>query len=99
MRVNKEGKGGKEINRVRALAAHHRRMFYLRDLAGGKCVICGCEGTLEFHHKDPLTKEFIISARSRWSLAVILPELKKCELRCNPCHRRAHKLLSMKDQG
>lgn len=60
-----------------------------------KCERCGFDhpATLDFHHKDPKTKEFGISTaktsggRSRDE---ILEEIKKCEVLCSNCHRIEH---------
>lgn len=53
---------------------------------------CGYDrsiGTLEFHHRDPGTKEFGIGAfiSSKQRLSV---ELEKCDLVCANCHRVRH---------
>ena len=61
---------------------------------GGKCEICGydkCVGALEFHHKDPTTKDFGISSKGytrSWEL--VKSELDKCVLVCANCHREIH---------
>lgn len=66
----------------------------LKTMAGGKCCQCGydkCSGALEFHHKDPTTKEMdfakMISHASRDRL---IEEVKKCVLVCANCHREIH---------
>ncbi len=59
---------------------------------GGRCEGCGYEratAALEFHHRDPRTKDFQISyggvSRERlWS------EASKCDLLCANCHRARH---------
>jgi hypothetical protein len=59
---------------------------------GNKCSICGydkCIATLEFHHKDPLLKEFQISAKIT-SYERLIQELDKCILVCANCHREIH---------
>lgn len=79
----------------RRLAAERRRKA-LRERAiahlGGQCCICayqGCAGAFDFHHLDPLEKDFTISARfSSWRM--IKPELEKCVLLCCRCHREVH---------
>ena len=64
------------------------------DATGGACVGCGRMrpvDALEFHHIDPLTKEFGISTegiRRDWDK--IEAELKKCVLLCANCHREVH---------
>jgi predicted HNH restriction endonuclease len=58
---------------------------------GGQCVLCGydkCPSALDFHHLDPMEKDFVISAKTTWE--AIEPELKKCALVCANCHREVH---------
>lgn len=79
----------------RRQAAYQRRKE-LRERAvqhlGGKCQICGynkCSAAFDFHHVDPLGKDFNISAGlTSWER--ILPELEKCVLLCSNCHREVH---------
>jgi hypothetical protein len=59
---------------------------------GGRCEICGydkCLSALEFHHLDPMTKEFNISDRVT-TFEDIQAELDKCHLLCANCHREVH---------
>ena len=74
----------------------HLRGRRLRDSlmkeAGGCCNRCGynrCTWALEFHHKDPTSKVFNMSAINmrRYSLSEVLAEAAKCELVCSNCHR------------
>jgi len=64
------------------------------DYKGGKCKLCGynkCVSALEFHHKDPTTKEFSIGlngATRSWNK--VKEELDKCILICANCHREVH---------
>lgn len=63
------------------------------EYKGGKCELCGyskCQGALEFHHKDPAEKDFILSAGKLTSFNKIKPELDKCMLLCANCHREQH---------
>lgn len=56
---------------------------------GGKCMRCGynkCYRALEFHHRDPSTKEFGIATGEGRSWKRLEPELKKCDLLCSNCH-------------
>lgn len=59
---------------------------------GGKCRLCGydkCIAALQFHHRDPATKEFTISGRTiKWDR--LKPELDKCDLLCANCHAELH---------
>lgn len=57
---------------------------------GGRCVICGYEGTpraLHFHHVDPATKSFGVAAAGvTRSIARMREEARKCVLLCSNCH-------------
>ena len=49
------------------------------------------KGALEFHHKDPNAKEFILSnVKSHKFNETIILELNKCMLLCANCHRELH---------
>ena len=72
---------------------------YLITLKGGKCQKCGydkCEGSLQFHHRNPVEKEFNFSHinlnDSNFSLNILLLELEKCDLLCANCHSEHHYL-------
>ena len=62
------------------------------ELLGNKCEKCGNNNIfhLIFHHIDTNEKEYFISRiwGSRWSS--IEPEIKKCVLLCDNCHRELH---------
>lgn len=69
----------KEV-KARLIAAH-----------GGRCVDCGYAGNaaaLDFHHRDPGTKDFAISDFANWPK--LLAEAQKCDLVCANCHRLRH---------
>ena len=60
---------------------------------GKPCVDCGgvfptC--VMDYHHRDPATKEFGISQRVSYSRDRILAEIAKCDLICANCHRIRH---------
>ncbi|HYU82771.1 MAG TPA: HNH endonuclease signature motif containing protein [Candidatus Polarisedimenticolia bacterium] len=59
---------------------------------GGRCVDCGyatCPEALQFHHRDPSTKEFRLG-HFNGSLARLIEEAAKCDLVCANCHRIRH---------
>lgn len=59
---------------------------------GGKCKECGYAGhpaALNFHHRDPSTKSFELSANGLL-LAARWDEVKKCDLLCANCHSIRH---------
>ncbi|MFA6022894.1 MAG: hypothetical protein WC781_02280 [Candidatus Pacearchaeota archaeon] len=61
---------------------------------GGKCMKCGYSKypeVLEFHHRNPLQKDFNISRKGHcrsWSR--VKTEIEKCDLLCANCHRETH---------
>ena len=61
---------------------------------GGKCILCGynkCPAALEFHHRNPLEKEFSIRDVHTSILSdEIKQELDKCDLVCSNCHKEIH---------
>jgi hypothetical protein len=63
------------------------------NLFGGKCTKCGyCKNlaSLDFHHLDPNTKEYIWSTLSKRPWNEVISELKKCTLLCKNCHGELH---------
>lgn len=63
------------------------------DYKGGKCFDCGltdeCSDIFDFHHLDPLAKDFTISKTAKKFDSIKL-ELDKCILLCANCHRKRH---------
>ncbi len=75
-----------KIRRFRAKAAAIKYF-------GGKCTNCGWQGNqaaLQFHHKDPSKKDFIIGNVANKNWDKIKLELKKCTLLCANCHMTIH---------
>jgi len=64
------------------------------ELGGGKCQLCGynkCNRALVFHHRDPNTKEFGLSANGiTRSWEKTKKEIAKCILLCSNCHMEVH---------
>lgn len=64
------------------------------DYKGGKCFDCGLvdnPSLYDFHHIDPLGKDFEIGQRKSKILnEEVKKELDKCVLLCALCHRRRH---------
>jgi hypothetical protein len=64
------------------------------DYKGGKCEICGyCRSiaVLNFHHTDPLLKEYNLSGTGlckKWK--TVAKELDKCQMLCFNCHHELH---------
>jgi hypothetical protein len=76
----------RELNRKQSRRLRTQRRDMLTALLGGKCITCDATRGLEFDHVNPSTKAFKISAGLLRSLDELLAEIKKCVLRCNPCH-------------
>lgn len=86
-----------ETGRSKGALAVKKTRVKLRQMAidylGGCCNICGYSKyveVLEFHHKDPSTKSFAISANPTRAWEKTKPELDKCVLLCGNCHRETH---------
>ena len=80
---------------IRAVALRRRKIrLKAVNHLGGKCVRCGYSKypeVLEFHHKDPLKKEFNVSAKGHCrSWDRVKEEIEKCDLLCANCHREIH---------
>lgn len=73
---------------MRARKARHFEIVNRIKLESG-CQHCGFNehaSALQFHHKNPKTKEFAISSAIGWKLERILKEIKKCIVLCSNCH-------------
>jgi DNA-binding transcriptional ArsR family regulator len=88
-----EGRGAYRCARCRSEAVAKRRRRLKQILvedAGGRCMLCGYDryvGALEFHHRDPESKEFGIGNRGLTrSLEAVRAEAAKCVLLCANCH-------------
>ena len=60
---------------------------------GGCCIKCGyCKilSAMEFHHRNPLEKDFQIGGNHTRKWTSIQTELDKCDLLCANCHRETH---------
>lgn len=71
---------------------------YYRDITDNykknhPCKICGeCEiEYLEFHHRDPKTKLYTVSAMVGFPLPLLHEEMTKCDILCRDCHQNLHK--------
>ena len=46
---------------------------------------------LEFHHRNPAEKDFLLSVGvAKYSIARLQEEVAKCEVICSNCHRKLH---------
>ena len=66
----------------------------LVDYMGGSCIKCGYSKStmaLDFHHKNPNEKDFLISKpQNIANKKLIYKEVDKCILLCCNCHREEH---------
>ena len=64
---------------------------YMESRGGAKCSRCGYDkyiGALDFHHRDPNTKD--PSWSRGWAIDKLKKELDKCDIVCANCHREIH---------
>ena len=66
----------------------------IKESRGGKCIRCGystCIKALEFHHLDPMQKDFGLSTKSlSRDINVLREEASKCIVLCANCHAEEH---------
>lgn len=62
-------------------------MSRLREERGNICQYCGSTESLEFHHRDPITKLFTVSRGWAFAEDRLLAEVAKCDLICINCHK------------
>lgn len=72
-----------------------------QDYSCVRCSYTGVFGSLDFHHKNPLEKDFNIgnvtkSISEEAFMNMVVPELDKCELLCPNCHRQEHLVMGLK---
>ena len=58
------------------------------------CKHCGLDKPylIEFHHKDPNEKEFVVAHWRKKSKEAYLKEIEKCDTLCKNCHAEFHYL-------
>lgn len=70
-----------------------QQVLDIKKQMGAKCSICGYEKyieILEFHHLDPLKKDFEIGKFYKQDALLLRKEAAKCNLVCPTCHRELH---------
>jgi len=83
----------KSCHNLRTIARGKRNREKYVAYLGGCCIHCGyskCLDALDFHHKDPDTKDPAFRSFRYWGLEKAKLELAKCELVCANCHREIH---------
>jgi hypothetical protein len=86
---NRQNQQGKKRAVIKALGLPER------------CQRCGYDrylGALDFHHRDPETKELNL-ARGGKGVDVLCEEAKKCDLLCANCHREVHAEMPRQSKG
>lgn len=79
-----------------------QRKIWAIEYLGGKCKDCNSVKhwtAYDFHHRDPLTKEYEWSKLKLRSRADMIEELDKCDLLCSCCHRFRHFTENESDHG
>lgn len=72
------------------------KRLFCYEYSGRYCKICGFDSfenpwLMEYHHRDPSTKEYEVHPRIRqYSFKNIKSEIDKCDLLCAHCHRIFH---------
>ena len=94
---NKSYKKSKEINpRIRLdknKEVIKRRTEWINTFRKDGCIKCKEQRlyVLDFHHLDPLKKDFNIAATA-YGYEKLKKEIKKCIVLCSNCHREFHYL-------
>jgi 5-methylcytosine-specific restriction endonuclease McrA len=79
----------KEYMKKYMLERYYKRKKEVIEYLGGVCKVCGATEKLEIDHKDPYTKNFVVSkALAGWSKSRLMKEVEKCQLLCTDCHRK-----------
>lgn len=74
-------------------AEFERKKQILFDARDGGCISCGelDQSCLDFHHRDPTTKEGHIGEFRKFGMKRLLAEIAKCDVLCANCHRKHHR--------
>lgn len=90
----KNTKKRKQAQRLSKKELVKRNQKLVQDARLAGCEICGynkCLVALDFHHKDPKTKDLTIARAIRhWGTEKLNEEMKKCMILCANCHRELH---------
>lgn len=95
-KCGRDVKSRSECATCRVTSHRQRKAKQIRILFGGRCIRCGydrCFQALEFHHRDPKTKDKSVKLSSgSASMRRMVEEAEKCDLLCANCHREIHNL-------
>jgi len=93
---NKKRRLGHTLNKCNSCVTSEKRYNIKKkcvEYKGGKCIICGynkCIEALEFHHINPVEKDFSVGSSYYYKWERIKVELDKCSCLCANCHREIH---------
>lgn len=87
---------GKPLTEYQKEWRQRQQVLFEAYKAAQACKYCGETAAccLSFHHKGEVEKEINISAAiytQHRSFKAVLPEIAKCEVVCENCHRKLHK--------
>jgi len=83
----------KRVSHINKRQIEEARKYVFEFLKNNACIDCGEKNpiVLEFDHKNPKDKSFIISAalctKSYITVDLVKNEMQKCDVRCANCHR------------
>lgn len=103
-KFNKKGRMGERCMACAKSYVRFKNKVRYVDYKGGKCVACGYSKSydaLEFHHKDPSQKSFVISKIMNYGKDkqnIVYEELDKCILLCSGCHAEKHDMADRKSK-
>lgn len=77
---------------AQARDAERSRLFYeviraAKDVPCTRCGNCFPSVCMDFHHRDPATKQYGVALMLRCSLDKVRAEIAKCDVLCANCHR------------
>lgn len=92
-RIWKKTKNGRAYNTKRnRRCARAVKEWLLEELGAKKCLYCdeNHPACLDFHHRNPEEKKFIIASNKCKKRTELLEEARKCNIVCANCHRKIH---------
>jgi hypothetical protein len=99
--LRKKGYRTKLCNSCSIRTWRKRRKLKCIEYMGGSCEKCGYDkspAALEFHHRDPNTKDFGMSEGENRSWDKTMVELDKCIMVCANCHREIHEEIVLEER-
>ena len=80
-----------EMHRAQATRRQNRQREWLNSIKT-PCIVCGeAESVcIDFHHINPVDKDFTIGKHRNRKREWLLQEVSKCVCLCANCHRKVH---------